>query len=89
MEFITWAPKFKGERVYLYRMVNSDGETIDFYLSRIRDATAAKRCVSGSLRLAWFKPRKINSDGSAANAKAVMVVNAELSPSEVGPAKPI
>ncbi len=42
-----------------------------------------------SLRIAGFKPRKINSDGSAANAKAVMMVNAELSPSEVGPAKPI
>ena len=39
--------------------------------------------------LQGFKPRKINSDGSAANAKAVMMVNAELSPSEVGPAKPI
>ena len=81
--------KVKGEWVYLYRMVDSDGETIDFYLSKTRDANAAKRCVSKSLRIAGFKPRKINSDGSAANAKAVMMVNAELSPSEIGPAKPI
>ena len=44
----------KGEWVYLYRMVDSDGETIDFCSSRTSDATAAKRCVSGSLRVAGF-----------------------------------
>ncbi len=30
--------KIKGERMYLYRVIDSEGNTIDFYLSRKRDA---------------------------------------------------
>lgn len=70
--------KVKGKWVYLYRMVDSNGETIDFYLSKTRDSFAAKRCVRGALRRAGFIPRKINSDGSPANALAVTQINAEL-----------
>lgn len=33
--------KIKGEKMYLYRPIDSEGNTIDFYLSRKRDAKAA------------------------------------------------
>ena len=35
--------KIKGEKMYLYRAIDSEGNTIDFYLSRRRNADAAKR----------------------------------------------
>jgi IS6 family transposase len=34
--------KIKGENMYLYRAVDSEGNTLDFYLSKKRDAKAAK-----------------------------------------------
>ncbi len=34
--------KVNGQWMYLYRAVDSEGNTIDFYLSRKRDAKAAK-----------------------------------------------
>lgn len=34
--------KVKGEWMYLYRAVDSEGNTIDFYLSKTRDHKAAK-----------------------------------------------
>lgn len=35
--------KVKGQWMYLYRAVDSEGSTIDFYLSKTRDHKAAKR----------------------------------------------
>jgi transposase, IS6 family len=35
--------KVKGRRIYLYRAVDSRGQTIDFLLLAKRDAEAAKR----------------------------------------------
>lgn len=35
--------KLKGEKTYLYRAIDSEGNTINFYVSRKRDAKAAKR----------------------------------------------
>ena len=34
--------KIKGEKRYLYHAIDSEGNTINFYLSRKRDAKAAK-----------------------------------------------
>ncbi|CDN39609.1 unnamed protein product [Bacillus thuringiensis DB27] len=36
--------KVKGQWMYLYRAGNSEGNTIDFYLSKSRNHKAAKRC---------------------------------------------
>ena len=33
--------KIKGDKMYLYRKIDSEGNTIDFYLSQKRDAKAA------------------------------------------------
>jgi transposase-like protein len=37
--------KVKGQWMYLYRAVDSSGNTIDFSLSKTRDQTAAKRFI--------------------------------------------
>ena len=43
--------KVKGEWKYLYRVVDSTGQTIDFRLSAKRDAMAAKRaCYSNTAK---------------------------------------
>jgi IS6 family transposase len=61
-----------GTWTYLYRAVDSAGETIDFMLSPKRDLTAAKLflrlALSGSGRI---RPRVINVDGHPAYARAV------------------
>ncbi|EEM44410.1 insertion sequence IS240 protein [Bacillus thuringiensis Sbt003] len=36
--------KIKGEKMYLYRAINFEGNTIAFHLSRKRDVKAAK-CI--------------------------------------------
>ena len=57
---------------YLYRAVDSVGDTIDFMLSPRRDLTAARlflrSALSGSTR-----PRVINMDGHAAYARACRI----------------
>ncbi|WP_243526965.1 IS6 family transposase [Bacillus pseudomycoides] len=42
--------KVKGQWMYLYRSVDSKGNTIDFYLSKTRDHKAAKRFFKKALR---------------------------------------
>ena len=46
--------KVKGQWMYLYRAVDSEGNTIDFYLSKIRDKKATKRFFKKALR--FFMP---------------------------------
>ena len=41
--------KIKGQWMYLYRAVDSEGNTIDFYLSESRDKRAAKRFFKKAL----------------------------------------
>ena len=41
--------KVKGQWMYLYRAVDSKGNTIDFYLSKTRDKKAAKRFFKKAL----------------------------------------
>jgi transposase-like protein len=42
--------KVKGQWMYLYRAVDSKGNTIDFYLSKTRDRKAEKRFLKKALR---------------------------------------
>lgn len=49
--------------MYLYRAVDSKGNTIDFYLSKARNHKAAKRFLKKALRsLHVSKPRVITFD---------------------------
>ncbi len=59
--------KVRGKWAYLYRAVDKFGNTIDFYLSATRNAKAAKRFLSKTLRRVkkWQKPAIINTDRAA------------------------
>ncbi|EJQ55195.1 hypothetical protein IEU_05324 [Bacillus mycoides] len=64
--------KFKGQWMYLYRAVDSEGNTIDFYLSNTRDYKAAKRCFKKALRSFHVsKPRVITIDKNPAYPIAI------------------
>jgi transposase-like protein len=53
----------KGQEKYLYRAVDSAGQTIDFLLTAKRDANAAKRFFQKVFNLAAnLVPRVINVD---------------------------
>jgi len=59
--------KIKGAWKYLYRAVDSTGQTIDFILSAIRDARAAKRFFRKMLKTpSHSSPRMINVDKNRA-----------------------
>jgi len=58
--------KVKGKYKYLYRAVDSKGNTIDFLLRAKRDKAAAKRFLKKLLKASHSeKPRVINVDGNA------------------------
>jgi transposase, IS6 family len=58
--------------MYLYRAVDSEGATLDFYLSQNRDAAAAKQFFGKVLAAANHpRPRVINVDGNPSYPKAV------------------
>ena len=64
--------KVKGRWTYLYRAVDSRGQTIDFLLSAKRDAAAAKRFVRKALGQPHTgNPRTITVDKNAAYPAAV------------------
>src|SRR3954451_2237175 len=70
--------KVKGRWMYLYRAVDSRGQTIDFLLSAKRDAEAAKRFF----RNAFGQPHTVNPltitvDKKAAYPKAVTEMKAD------------
>ena len=63
--------KVKGRWLYLYRAVDSRGQTIDFLLSVKRDAEAAKRFFRKALAQPHtVNPRTITVDKNAADPKA-------------------
>jgi transposase-like protein len=64
--------KIKGKWKYLYRAVDSTGQTIDFILSAKRDAKTAKRFFRKMLKAApHSSPRVINVDKNPAYPPAV------------------
>jgi transposase, IS6 family len=61
-----------GKWTYLYRAVDSGGDTIDFLLSGKRDADAAKRFFQKALRSPDHpRPRVINVDGNPSYPKII------------------
>src|SRR5215468_3527301 len=70
--------KIKRKWYYLYRTVDSTGQTIDFMLSAKRDATAAKRFFRKMLKLPQHSsPRAINVDQNRAYPLAVEELKGE------------
>lgn len=70
--------KVKGQWMYLYRSVDSDGNTIDFYLSESRDKQAAKRFFKKALAFSHVsKPRVITVDKNPAYPLAIQELKEE------------
>jgi len=70
--------KIKGKPKYLYRAVDSAGNTLDFLLTAKRDAAAAKRFFRRTLKAVHTQiPRVINVDKNAAYPKAIDELKAD------------
>jgi transposase-like protein len=70
--------KVKGEDKFLYRAVDSGGQTIDFLLTAKRDAAAAKRLFRKALSSPGNPvPRVINVDKNPASPSAVAKLKTE------------
>jgi transposase-like protein len=68
--------KIKGHWVSLYRGVDKEGQTIDFFLSHRRDIAAAKRFLQQAIAKRGV-PQKITLDGYAASHEAVAELQGE------------
>lgn len=70
--------KIKGQWMYLYRAVDSEGNTIDFYLSESRDKRAAKRFFKKALAFLHVSlPRVITVDKNPAYPIAIRELKEE------------
>ncbi len=68
----------RGESKYLYRAVDSSGQTIDFLLTASRDAAGAKRFFRKALQSPGNpSPRVINVDKNPAYPVAIKELKAE------------
>jgi transposase-like protein len=56
---------------YLYRAIDSNGDTVEFWFSERRNLTAAKRVLRKALK--WHgRPERIVIDGSQTNREAIL-----------------
>ena len=69
--------KVKGQWKYLYRAVDSNGQTIDFLLTAKRDASAALRFFHKAIRH-HGEPEVVTIDKSGANTAALATPNAGI-----------
>jgi putative transposase len=63
--------KVRGQWQYLYRAIDSNGDTVEFWFSEKRDLTAAKRFLRKALKR-HGRPERIVIDGSQTNREAVL-----------------
>src|SRR5919205_1244073 len=66
--------KIKGKWAYLYRAVDTEGQTIDFLLTPTRDRDAAEAFLRKAIRRQGL-PEKITIDKSGANTAAITHYN--------------
>jgi putative transposase len=66
--------KIKGKWAYLYRAVDTEGQTIDFLLTPHRDRAAAEAFLHKAIRTQGL-PEKITIDKSGANTAAITHYN--------------
>lgn len=70
--------KVKRQWMYLYRAVDSEGNTLDFHLSKSRDKQAAKRFFKKALAFLYIsKPRVITVDKNPAYPVAIQALKEE------------
>ena len=63
--------KVRGRWTYLYRAIDSNGDTIEFWFSERRNLTSAKRFLSKALKR-HGRPERIVIDGSQTNRKVIL-----------------
>ena len=73
--------KIKGQWKYLYRTVDTDGQTIDFLFTAKRDAAAALRFFRKAIRQ-HGEPDVVTIDKSGANTAALTTLNADKTEEE-------
>ncbi|KAB0266808.1 IS6 family transposase [Microvirga brassicacearum] len=66
--------KVRGQWKYLYRAVDSNGDTVEFWFSTRRDLAAAKRFLTRALTR-HGRPERIVIDGSQTNREAILSVD--------------
>lgn len=69
--------KVKGRRVYLYRAVDKEGQTVDFMLSEKRDEPAARAFFKKAIGSSGV-PDKVTMDKSGANKAGIDTINLHL-----------
>ena len=62
--------------MYLYRAIDSNGDTVEFWFSERRNLTAAKRFLRKALKR-HGRPERIVIDGSQTNREAILSCDAE------------
>ena len=68
--------RVRGRWMYLYRAIDSNGDTVEFWFSERRNLTAAKRILRKALKR-HGRPERIVIDGSQTNREAIMSCDAE------------
>ena len=68
--------KVRGRWMYLYRAIESNGDTVEFWFSERRNLTAAKRFLRKALKR-HGRPERIVIDGSQTNREAILSCDAE------------
>jgi transposase-like protein len=63
--------KVRGRWMYLYRAIDSNGDTVEFWFSERRNLTAAKRFLGRALKR-HGRPERIVIDGSQTNREAIL-----------------
>ena len=63
--------KIRGAWMYLYRAIDSVGDTVEFLLSEYRDLSAAKRFFRKALQC-HGRPHRVVIDGSLTNREAIV-----------------
>jgi putative transposase len=63
--------KVRGRWMYLYRAIDSNGDTVEFWFSERRNLTAAKRFLRKALNR-HGRPERIVIDGSQTNCEAIL-----------------
>src|SRR3712207_4576572 len=63
--------KVRGRWTYIYRDINSNGDTVEFWFSERRNLTAAKRFLRKALKR-HGRPERIVIDGSQTNREAIL-----------------
>jgi hypothetical protein len=63
--------KVRGRWTYLYRAIDSSGDTVEFWFSERRNLPAAKRFLRKALTR-HGRPEKIVTDGSQTNREAII-----------------